>query len=127
MSIQSDTFGAIYVKQADKVVVTLAEGTENVLANGGSFTQIDSNNVDAVIFSKDDITFNGNGSLSIQSPGGHGIVGKDEVTIAGGIYEITSSKVSMRPRSHLFILMTLLKKLYKRIEGRKPYANLTIL
>lgn len=103
VSIQSDTFGAIYVKQADKVVVTLAEGTENVLANGGSFTQIDSNNVDAVIFSKDDITFNGNGSLSIQSPGGHGIVGKDEVTIAGGIYEITSSKVSIRANDGIAI------------------------
>lgn len=103
VSIQSDTFGAIYVKQADKVVVTLAEGTENVLANGGSFTQIDSNNVDAVIFSKDDITFNGNGSLSIQSPGGHGIVGKDEVTIAGGTYEITSSKVSIRANDGISI------------------------
>lgn len=103
VSIQSDTFAAIYVKQADKVFVTLAEGTENALVNDGSFTQIDDNNVDAVIFSKDDITFNGTGSLSIQSLAGHGIVGKDEVTITGGTYEISSSKVAIRANDSIAI------------------------
>jgi len=91
VTINSDNFAAIYVKQADKVFVTLAGDSSNTLSNGGTFTQIDDNNVDAVIFSKDDLTLNGSGTLRISSPGGHGIVGKDEVTITGGTYEIAAS------------------------------------
>ena len=40
VSITSETSAALYVKQADKVFVTLAEGSENRLANGGSFAAI---------------------------------------------------------------------------------------
>ena len=94
--INSDTYAAIYVKQADKVFVTLADGTKNSLSNGGTFTQTDENNVDAVIFSKDDITLNGSGELEITSPGGHGIVGKDEVTITAGTYTVSASNHAVR-------------------------------
>lgn len=96
VTINSQTFAPIYVAQADKVFVTLAAETENTLSNGGSFTQIDDNNVDAVIFSKDDLTLNGSGSLTIQSSAGHGIVGKDDVTITGGTYSITASNSAIR-------------------------------
>lgn len=91
VSINSKTSAPIYILQADKVFLTMAENTENSLSNGGTFTAIDDNNIDAVIFSKDDLTLNGNGTLTIASPAGHGIVGKDEVTITGGTYEITSA------------------------------------
>lgn len=103
VSIHSDSYAAIYVKQADKVFVTLAAGTQNALSNGGSFTQQDENNVDAVIFAKDDLTLNGTGSLSIESPAGHGIVGKDEVTITGGIYEITAARCAIRANDSIAI------------------------
>ena len=89
-SISSDTYAAIYVKQADKVFITLAEGSENELSNGGSFVQRDDNNVDGVIFSKDDLTINGTGRLTITSPSEHGIVCKDELVIAGGTISVTA-------------------------------------
>ena len=104
VSIHSDSYAAIYVKQADKVFITLADGSQNTLSNGGSFTQLDDNNVDAVIFAKDDITFNGMGSLTVTSPAGHGIVGKDEVTIAGGTYAITSAKCAVRANDSIAIV-----------------------
>ena len=91
-SITSSTSAALYVRSADKVFVTLAEGTQNTLANGGTFTAIDSNNIDGAVFAKDDITFNGSGSLSVASPAGHGIVGKDDVKFAGGTYTITAAR-----------------------------------
>ncbi len=103
VSINSDTFAAIYVLQADKVFITLADGTGNSLSNGGSFVQIDENDVDAVIFAKDDITFNGTGSLQITSPAGHGIVGKDEVTITGGVYEISAADNAIRAKDSIAI------------------------
>ncbi len=103
VSINSDTFAAIYVAQADKVFITLAEGTSNTLTNGGSFIQIDDNNVDAVIFSKDDITLNGIGSLKIESSAGHGIVSKDDVVIANGTYDINVSQTAIKANDNLNI------------------------
>lgn len=82
--IHSKTSAAIYVAQADKVFLTLAENTENSLSNGGSFVPVDDSNIDAAIFSRDDLTINGSGYLRVRSPAGHGIVSKDEVTITGG-------------------------------------------
>lgn len=73
------------------LAVTLADGTENHLANGGAYVAIDENNIDAVIFSKTDLTLNGAGSLTIQSPAGHGVVSKDELVITGGSYTITAA------------------------------------
>ncbi len=91
-SITSSTSAALYVKSADKVFITLAEGTDNTLANGGSFTADGDTNIDGAVFAKDDITFNGTGSLTIMSPAGHGVVGKDDVKFAGGTYNITAAK-----------------------------------
>ena len=99
VSINSDTFAAIYVAQADKVFITLAEDTVNTLSNGGTFTAIDESNVDAVIFANDDITLNGAGTLSISSPAGHGIAGKDDVTITDGSYEINSSNTAIKAKA----------------------------
>lgn len=93
--ITSKTSAPLYIKQADKVFVTLADGSSNSLANGGSFEAVDENNIDAVIFSKEDITLNGNGSLTIASPAGHGIVSKDSLRITSGSYEVSSASHSL--------------------------------
>ena len=82
--IESAASAAVYVKEADKVFLTLAEGSVNRLANGGTFTAIDENDIDAAVFSKTDLTVNGTGSLTVESPAGHGIVSKDDLAIAGG-------------------------------------------
>ena len=103
VSITSSDYAAIYVKQADKVFVTLAEGTVNTLRNGGTYTQTDENEVDAVIFAKDDITFNGTGTLRITANAGSGIVGKDEVTITAGVYEIAAAEHAIRAKDSLAI------------------------
>ena len=103
VTIHSDSFASIYVAQADKVFVTLADGTSSTLENGGRFTQTDDSKVDAVIFSKDDLTLNGNGSLTISSPAGHGIVGKDDVSITGGSYTVTSSDSAITAKDSLNI------------------------
>lgn len=90
-NITSKTSAALYILEADKVFVTLAEGTSNALMNGGSFTAIDENNIDGALFSKQDLTINGTGSLTVTSPAGHGIVCKDDLVITGGTYTIQSA------------------------------------
>ncbi|WP_455533813.1 carbohydrate-binding domain-containing protein [Roseburia inulinivorans] len=101
---------AVYVKSAEKVFVTLAEGSQNTLRNTDGYVAIDDNNIDAVIFSKSDLTLNGTGSLTIVSAEGHGIVSKDDLKITGGTYDITaaghalSGKDSVRIADGTFIL-----------------------
>lgn len=101
---------AVYVKSAEKVFVTLAEGSQNMLRNTDEYVTIDDNNIDAVIFSKSDLTLNGTGSLTIVSAEGHGIVSKDDLKITGGTYDITaaghalSGKDSVRIADGTFIL-----------------------
>ena len=89
--ITSGTSAPLYILEADKVFVTLAEGTENTLSNGGTFTAVDENNIDSVIFSKQDLTLNGSGSLNVVSPAGHGIVSKDDLVITGGNYIVSAA------------------------------------
>lgn len=87
-TINSNTSAAIYVLQSDKVFITTAEGSVNNLSNGGMFEAIDDNDIDSVIFSKEDLSLNGEGVLRVTSPAGHGIVSKDSLTITGGAYDI---------------------------------------
>ena len=91
VDITSKTSAALYILEAEKVFVTLADGTSNTLANGGSFTAIDENNIDATVFAKQDLTFNGSGSLTVTSPAAHGIVCKDDLVFTGGTYTVNSA------------------------------------
>lgn len=110
VDITCATNAAVYVKSAEKVFVTLAEGSQNTLRNTDEYVTIDDNNIDAVIFSKSDLTLNGTGSLTIVSAEGHGIVSKDDLKITGGTYDITaaghalSGKDSVRIADGTFIL-----------------------
>lgn len=90
-AISSKNSAPVYVRQADKVFITLAADTENILSNQGEFTAINDNNIDSVIFSKDDLTLNGAGSITVNTEYGHGIVSKDDLVITSGIYEITAA------------------------------------
>ncbi len=91
VTVTNSTSAAVYVLEADKVFLTTAAGTENLLANGGEYIAIDDNNIDAVIFSKSDLTLNGAGTLTINADAGHGIVSKDDLVLTGGTYVITAA------------------------------------
>ena len=79
----------IYVKNADKVFVTTAEGTDNSLSVTSSFEADGDVNTDAVIFSKDDLVLNGLGTLTVNSAD-NGISCKDDLKITGGTISINS-------------------------------------
>ena len=91
VNISSTQSAALYVRSADKVFVTTASGTENSLEHSGTYTAIDENNIDAAVFSKSDLTFNGEGMLTVTAQEGHGIVSKDDLILTSGTYVITSA------------------------------------
>lgn len=102
VTINSGDSAPIFIKEADKVFITLAEGSTNILTNVGTFEE-NEYNIDAVIFSKADLTLNGNGVLEITSSGGHGIVSKDDLVITGGIYNITAASSAISGKDSIRI------------------------
>ena len=91
VDITSAESAAIYVREADKVFITTASDSKNTLTNGGTYTAIDDNNIDAAIFSKSDLTLNGAGSLTITAKAGHGVVSKDDLVLTSGTYQIDAA------------------------------------
>lgn len=102
--INCKTNAAIYVREADKVFITLAENSRNTLGGGNEYTQIDDNTVDGVIFSKSDLVCNGTGSLTIEADYKHGIVSKDDLVITGGTYKIAAADNGITAKDQIKIL-----------------------
>ena len=103
VDITCATSAAIYVKNADKVYVTLEENSQNTLRNTDEYVAIDDNNIDAVIFSKSDLTLKGSGSLTIEAANGHGVVSKDDLEITGGTYDITAASHALSGKDSVSI------------------------
>lgn len=90
-NVTNSDFPVIYVVSADKCFITTLDNTSS-LSVTGNFKADGDTNTDAVIFSKDDLVFNGTGTLKITSSSGNGISGKDDIKFTGGTYNITASK-----------------------------------
>ncbi len=81
----------LQIDQADKVFLTLAEGTENAFASGAGYSEDAlSDNTGGAIFSHDDLTINGSGSLTVTAAYKHGIDVNDSLVITGGSITVTA-------------------------------------
>ncbi len=98
-SITCKTGSPLYVKSADKVIVSMPEGTKNTLADASSYTysyySSDTKEPSAVIFSKDDLVINGTGSLAINGNFNYGISSNDSLKITGGTIAIQAKDDGM--------------------------------
>ena len=67
VDITCSNTSAIYVKEAEKTVISLADNTENYIRDGANYELEDENDKrDAAIYSKDDLTFVGSGNLTVE-------------------------------------------------------------
>ncbi len=95
-TIGNSTGCPFYIKEADKVFLTLAQGSENTVSDGSDYTQTDAGSeIDGAIFSKADLTVNGSGILNVLGNNKHGIVSKDDLVIAGGELLVISKNVGI--------------------------------
>ncbi|MEE3377547.1 MAG: carbohydrate-binding domain-containing protein [Lachnospiraceae bacterium] len=93
---------AFYVHEADKVFLTLAEGTENVLTDGEAYSdEAVKGGADGAIFSHDDLTINGSGSLTVNGSFMHGISVNDDLVITGGTINVTAPADGLRANDSL--------------------------
>ena len=82
---------AIYITEADKVFLTAYKDTENSVSDGDEYSDEYSGiNADAAIFSKADLTVNGEGTLFVTGEYKCGIVSKDDLVICGLILTVKS-------------------------------------
>ena len=93
VSLHCDGSAALLVEQADKVFLTLADGSSNVISSGAEYTaETASGGIDGAVYSRDDLTINGGGALRVTAAYKHGIVCNDDLVIAGGSIEITAAR-----------------------------------
>lgn len=93
VSLHCDDNAAILVEQAKKVFLTLASGTVNSVSSGAEYTaEAVSSGIDGAIYSRDDLTINGRGSLIVTAKYQHAIVCNDDLVIAGCSMEITAAQ-----------------------------------
>ena len=105
VNITSSDNACIRVEEADKVFLTLAEGSENFLTSGAEMSEAAlADGTGGAIFAKDDLTINGSGSLTITAAYKHGIDANDDLIITGGTISVTAPKDGLHANDSLRIM-----------------------
>ncbi len=100
VTITNSDSPAIYVKSADKVFVTTS--SDSSLSVTGTFVQDTENDLDAVIYSCDDLVLNGTATLTISSTD-TAVKSKDDLKITGGTYNVTATTVAFKAHDSIRI------------------------
>jgi hypothetical protein len=103
--ITCSTSAPIYVVNAEKTVITLADGTENYVTDGVSYIFEDaaSDEPNAAIFSNDDLTINGDGSLTVNANYNNGISSNDDLKITGGHITVNAVNDGIKGRDSVAV------------------------
>lgn len=105
VNITNSNSAPIYAMNADKVVITLADGTENAVTDGTSYVYADatSNDPNAAVFSNDDLTINGNGSLMVNANFNNGIGTDDDLKIMSGVITVNAVKDGIKGKNYIAV------------------------
>lgn len=104
-SITNDDQACIVFWRAQRAILTLAEGSVNTLTDGKNYAfdnPID-DEPDAPLFSKEDLTITGTGSLTVDGNYKNGIVSKDGLKIENGTIEVSSAEHGIKGKDYLVI------------------------
>ena len=103
-NITSKTTSCIYVKNAEKVVLTALENTSNFLTDSSNYEFEEGKDTpDTTIFAKDDLTINGKGNLTISSNFNDAIDCKDDLKILNTNIEVSSVDDGIKAKDLLYI------------------------
>lgn len=104
-TIKCDTSAAIVGLQSKKIILTLADNTENIVQDAASYVYDNAkeDEPNAAIFSKYDITINGNGSLHVTANYEDGIRTKDNLRILSGNITINAVKDAIQGKDSVYI------------------------
>jgi len=105
VTISSSTSAAINIANAEEVVILLADGSSNFLADATTyvFPSTDVDEPNAALFSKANLTIFGNGALTVQGNYNDGIASKDGLIIASGTIVVTAVDDGIRGKDYLVV------------------------
>ncbi len=95
VSITSADSAAVWIKSADKVFLTLAAGSENTLTDGVYNSDIPGSPKGA-LYSEDDLTINGSGSLTVNGNSANAISVKNDLSIIGANITAYAAKNALK-------------------------------
>lgn len=93
----------VFVSKAGKVIVFIADSTDNSLTDGTSYTELVDGEPNAALFSKADMTIYGNGSLTINGNYKNGISCKDGLIITSGTIKVIAADDGIRGKDYLIV------------------------
>ena len=102
VDISNNSGSAILVEQAEKVIITLAEGSQNYVGDAAQYSDGDAD-ADAAIYAGDDLTINGSGSLNVEGRYKHAIKTVDDLVITGGTLTVSSAEEALKGRDSVTI------------------------
>ena len=105
INISNESSAPIYIANAEETVIMLAEGSENVVTDGAAyvFPDPEEDEPNAAIFSKDDLTIFGEGSLTVEAHYNDGITSKDGLIITSGTINVSAVDDGIRGKDYLII------------------------
>lgn len=101
VTITNSSGPCLYVENAKNLYVELIGN--NTLKDGKSYSNFDEE-VNAAIYSKDDLIISGDGTLSIVANYNDAIVSKDDLVIKSGTYKIESKDDAIKGKDSILIL-----------------------
>ncbi|WP_336763014.1 carbohydrate-binding domain-containing protein [Paenibacillus sp. USHLN196] len=104
-TIHDNDSAAIYIQKAGKAVITLEKGTKNTVSDGKTYVYADAttDEPDAAIFSKADLTFNGAGQLTVTGNYNEGITSKDDLKIISGTISVKAADDGIKGKDMIAI------------------------
>ena len=105
VDISNASSAPVNILSADETVIVLADGTDNYLSDGATYVYADpeEDEPNAALFSKDDLTITGNGSLTVDGNYNDGITSKDGLVIASGNITVNAVDDGIRGKDYLVI------------------------
>ncbi|MBF9128796.1 carbohydrate-binding domain-containing protein, partial [Plantactinospora sp. S1510] len=102
-SLTNSTNSPLQVADAEAVVVELADGTSNRLSDATRYVypDPDTDEPNAALFSKVDLTITGNGSLAVRGNANDGIASKDDLVIESGTIVVDAVDDGIRGKDAL--------------------------
>ncbi len=124
VTITNSNGPAIYVKNADNVVIETVTGTVNTLTDSATRNGWE-DNAHGTIYSHDDLVFQGEGSLIITGKSADGIVSNDDLKITSGTIEISAADDGIHVNETLEIDggVVDIKKSYEGLEASSITIN----
>lgn len=99
ITINNTSGPCINVVNAKNVYIKLVK--ESTLTDGSNYVGFD--DIDACIYSKDDLIIYGDGTLNVNANYGDGIVSKDDLEIHSGTYNITAKDDAIKGKDSVLI------------------------